>query len=549
MTPPTAKRPDDSAWILCAVVALLVALAACWTWTSRAGHGWGDDWAGYVLQAKAIDAGETLGEVRRNAVAMQGSDVMLGPDAYPWGFPAVLAALGGATDWDVAALRLVGGAALLLFCLMTYLLARACVAAPLALLVAAAVVAQPDVIMDATVIGSDIPFAALATAALLLMLRQRQTLNRGSAPELKVTAALALLCGAAFSVRFNGAVLPCAYLCAMALHAFRHPARRQTVVRDMAVFATLVAALLWIYFSAWPDGSLAQARHVSVDTQDSFRSLTYMKAILGWVPLAYFKGVAKLVVLVPMAALALYASWRRFADTEVLCIYLAGQIALLLLVPFNGGMRFYHPLLAPVFLLVAIGVQEALAALAAHRATASGLRAAGAAGAVPPPLAPQLALGLAVAVGVLQLWHAAPAARRLADPRVEQLPFAPATRAALDFVSTCAPANARIAFFKPRAFRFLTGRDAVAIGKAEHLPAVDWYVYDGASPDPHTQVNESMLRQPASDAFALVYERRPFRIYARRDPASPVERPPCASGPSVAGSSSGAQQATSGAGS
>jgi len=317
----------------------------------------------------------------------------------------------------------------------------------------------------------------------------------------------------------------------------------------MAVFATLVAALLWIYFSAWPDGSLAQARHVSVDTQDSFRSLTYMKAILGWVPLAYFKGVAKLVVLVPMAALALYASWRRFADTEVLCIYLAGQIALLLLVPFNGGMRFYHPLLAPVFLLVAIGVQEALAALAAHRATASGLRAAGAAGAVPPPLAPQLALGLAVAVGVLQLWHAAPAARRLADPRVEQLPFAPATRAALDFVSTCAPANARIAFFKPRAFRFLTGRDAVAIGKAEHLPAVDWYVYDGASPDPHTQVNESMLRQPASDAFALVYERRPFRIYARRDPASPVERPPCASGPSVAGSSSGAQQATSGAGS
>src|SRR4030067_1645665 len=54
-------------------------------------HEWGDDWASYLMQAVSITEGQTGEFIQRNTFTMRESTHFIGPDAYPWGFPALLA--------------------------------------------------------------------------------------------------------------------------------------------------------------------------------------------------------------------------------------------------------------------------------------------------------------------------------------------------------------------------------------------------------------------------------------------------------------------------
>ena len=58
----------------------------------RLSHAWGDDFAGYLLQARSLVEGRPGAEVALNGELQALADWRVGPDAYPWGFPALLAA-------------------------------------------------------------------------------------------------------------------------------------------------------------------------------------------------------------------------------------------------------------------------------------------------------------------------------------------------------------------------------------------------------------------------------------------------------------------------
>jgi hypothetical protein len=57
----------------------------------NAGHDWGDDFALYIHQAKSILDGKSNELVEANSFSMQHSSGLIGPDAYPWGYPIILA--------------------------------------------------------------------------------------------------------------------------------------------------------------------------------------------------------------------------------------------------------------------------------------------------------------------------------------------------------------------------------------------------------------------------------------------------------------------------
>ena len=54
------------------------------------GHGWGDDFASYILQAKSILSGSTADFYEKNSFTILNSSIILGPVAYPWGYPLIL---------------------------------------------------------------------------------------------------------------------------------------------------------------------------------------------------------------------------------------------------------------------------------------------------------------------------------------------------------------------------------------------------------------------------------------------------------------------------
>jgi hypothetical protein len=79
-----------------------VTLAAA---TFARGHAWGDDFASYIMQAVALVEGRPSDFVRANTFTIDRSTVVLGPYAYPWGYPLLLAPLYAARGVDFGAFK------------------------------------------------------------------------------------------------------------------------------------------------------------------------------------------------------------------------------------------------------------------------------------------------------------------------------------------------------------------------------------------------------------------------------------------------------------
>jgi hypothetical protein len=505
---PAAPRPAAEWPRLLGLVALVT---GAWAAGLTPLMHWGDDWAGYLMQARALVDGGVDAELAANTRAMDGSDVQIGPYAYPWGYPLMLAAAGVASGWSIVGLKLVGGIALAVLAASTYALARLHVGRALAVFASLAVAMQPAVVLDASYLGSDVPFTALSALALLLVFLQWRRAASGRPWSTGLMLSVALLAAAAFAVRSNGAVLPCTYAAMLGLAAWRGSRPWNPTVRHGVAFGAAMAALLALYFAALPDGSLVHASYLSTDPAVWARRATaHVHAIATWVTFKTILGPAKLLPLGLLVALMAWGVLRRPWESAIVLVYLALHLGLLTVFPFDGGERYYHPLLPAAALLLVFGCEGARDALdgrlGSERARA---------------LAQGLAFGAPAIVALLMLVKIRIDQRLYADPGIEA-PYAAATSEVMEYVRGHAPPGARIAFFRPRAFRLLTGRVAVAINQPQNLGRVDWYVFNGGTNDPRTQVAEAALRAPG--AFRIEYERPPYRIYVRQPDAGPSPR-------------------------
>ncbi len=487
-------------------VALALALIAFGLWFVglTPTYFWGDDWAGYLMQARALVDGTVDRELALNTVAMQGSDVQIGPNAYPWGYPALLAIAGLTTGWSALGLKNVGAASIVLLIVSAFAMARTQVRMELAIFVALAVALQPAVVVDAAHLGSDVPFLAVSTLSLVFILLQFNRSQAGQRWSLSLALAVALTSVAAFSIRSNGAVLPCTYLFVLLLAALRGQRTWRDAILHGAAFAAVMAVLLAVYFATLPDGSLVHAGYLTGDPAVWVRrSMAHLHAIANWITLNRIPGPAKLLPLSVMVGLLIWGAVRRPWLAAVLLTYLGLHLALVTVFPFDGGQRYYHPLLPAAFLLVAIGCEGVGEAMRRHVPAVS--TGSVASSAVPVLLLAAMTLVLILQIGTEQ--------KRNEDAGIEA-PYAPATTAALNFVRRSAPPDTRFAFFRPRAFRLPTGRVAHAINQPHNLDRVDWYVFNRATLDPRTQIAESALRDPTA-GFNVIYDQGPYRIYAR----------------------------------
>jgi len=469
---------------------------------------WGDDWAGYLMQARAMAGGTIDAEVATNTLAMLGSDVQIGPYAYPWGYPALLAVAGAAGGWSVAGLKAIGGVSILLLVLCTFTLARRHLGLGLATFVTLAVGFQPDVLVEAAHLGSDVPFLAMSTLSLLLIFLQHERAASGRPWSWWLALAVALTIGVAFAIRSNGAVLACTYAAMLGLAALRGERPwRETIVHGLG-FAALMAGCVGVYFATLPDGSLVHASYLSADPAVwARRLLAHLHAIANWVTLNRIPGVAKMLPLGVMLGLLAWGAVRRAKEAAILLVYLALHLVLLTVFPFDGGQRYYHPLLPAAFLLVGFGLQAAGERIASAAGPAwSGVERRGAASRAAG------ALALVVVAAVLVTQTRSNQARYV-DPGIDA-PYAPATKEVMAFVKANAPPDARIAFFKPRTFRLLSGRVAFAVNQPSSLGRIDWYVFNGGTGDARTQIAEQALRS-FPGGFMIAYDRPPYRIYVR----------------------------------
>jgi hypothetical protein len=104
----------------------------------------------------------------------------------------------------------------------------------------------------------------------------------------------------------------------------------------------------------------------------------------------------------------------------------------------------------------------------------------------------------------------------LRDGREINGPFDPFSRATFTFIQTETPPDSVIVFFKPRAMRLMTGRDALALTECERIPEGDYLVLSKKVGEnlqiPPEEINECNL--PLDNIF----ENRRFVVYQVSNP-------------------------------
>jgi hypothetical protein len=437
-----------------------VALAVFW---ETPGHNWGDDFAGYLMQAKALLEGTPSQELQLNARLEAASDWRTGPDAYPWGYPAILALVMSTFGTGLAALKFVSimsvGVITLAAGWLAYVsrLSRTSVVC-----VAIMVGMQPDLASLGNIIGSDVVFLALTGVALLFAVlaldAEQNQFSAAFGPWMTIIAAAFV--SLSYFVRSNGAVTLIAIAASIvAVPVFTHRLDVRKIAVSAAPFVLVCAALIFAYHALLPDGTAAHAEYLSAEPSSLVRRSGAAIAAFGmFFPLFILPtplerlGVLVLVILTVLGA-------RRLGRIGfLLALYSAGHLLLVILFPFSGGQRYYLPVLFAVVVLAAGGV-EGLASWASTK-----LSIVGSSRVARPALIALLFIGAIVS----NLYRVD---RR--DEKASDGPYSPAATEMFGYIREQPGEIQPVAFFKPRALRLLAGKQAILVRNTDSAGKVN----------------------------------------------------------------------------
>ena len=476
-------------------------------------HSWGDDFAAYLLQAHAMAAGKMGTEALLNGSLVAASDSYPAPAAYPWGFPTLLwlgSRIGG---WELMPLKVVGGFSLGAAAAFTFMLSRSFLPRSASVLAAALVGLQPELLQSSDLVLSDLPFLAVVGVALYHMDRSYRAIIAGESVRAAPWLAAALTI-AAFAIRVNGVAVAGTF---MLMHGYlwvATPGRRVPILRSGALYVGAAVVLVALYFAWLPGQPIKTYATLIVVTLRSVLDQAAQNGLLvsAFVPFTFLPGNSSILTVVGVgvcACLVVLGAWVRRPFALGLALFGLLNLGLLLIFPFVQGPRYLYPLLIPGAILALCGVHYLWGSPHNPLRNWSGVtRRIEAA-------APWLvgALATLMAVYGYGITH---------QPTGYQLdgPYSAASQELTHFIFERLPPDARIAFYRPRALRLLTGRPVIAIRTSEKAGRMTYFVLKkGLTPDSREflamyQLGAEYFKEHAAE-FERLFENGQFVVYHR----------------------------------
>ena len=422
-------------------------------------HGWGDDFAAYIMQAQSIAAGKMQEYVASNAFTMAEASRLIGPVTYPWGFPLLLAPVYAVFGLKVVALKLVSTFFHALFVVAFFLLARTRLRDREALVLAAVLGFNPALLQAQNEILADIPFLLFSTLGLWLIER---FVNQGARDHMDVVPAVAIGCVVflAVFIRGNGLLLLLALMAAQCMHFFRrfreHRGLHLTDLSAVIPYAT-VALLDFVQARVFPTVPFPlREQFGALSVTSVWRNLQFYF----WLPADMFRDLLQgysLIYLVLLMGFLLQLSRSRPRDLPIL-LYGLGTLAFYILWPPTQGLRYIFPLL-PLFILFSFEGMKLIAGFLKPRRRERALA-----------FAFDLWAGLALVslAACIQLAWTNMAANRYVYGRSYGA-FSPGSSAMFEYIREKTPPDSVIIFFKPRAMRLRTDRDTFSTTNCQDL--------------------------------------------------------------------------------
>ena len=475
---------------------ILFASALLGTSVLTRGHFWGDDFAAYIGQAKSILHDEMDSFVARNDYTVtqssRGHGQQMGPAAYPWGFPLILAPVYALIGLSPLALKLPGLIMYLGFLLSLFFLTRRRFTTSESLLAVSLFAFNPGLLLFLDNIISDIPFLCLSTLAILLA--DEYTHTTGSKRRLALAALTGTAIFAAFFVRTQGLILLGSALLFQGIRFLGQRETRRQIVIDSAVMTAIFVVLWGISSLIFPGG---QGSYLTLYEDFKINTLTGNIASYSrlfsefFAPLPGYEFFFNVFVVLFFIGLVV-----RFKEDILFVLYAFLYLLVVWTWPAWQGYRFLFPVL-PFFIYFAIQGIRATVAKAAARQKELFRNGAYA--------------YLALIVAFFAFYAGWNGIVNLRAGRDINGPFDPFSIETYSFIKDNTPPESVIIFFKPRALRLMTDRDALAITECERIPEGDYLALSKKVGEnlqiPPEQIGECNL------SLDKVFENRRFVVF------------------------------------
>jgi hypothetical protein len=485
------------------------------------GLDWDGDAAAYIRQAISIVEGQPEKFIEENRFTIEQSSAPMGPIAYPWGLPAMLAPIFALLGLNIIALKGCNVIFFLLFLGLIWFGFRKYHHGIWRIFFVCLFALHPYLHkFIAITILSDIVFLFLSTLSVILIglvIVQRRRLISPIYDHLLLGGVIAL----AFFVRTNGILILVTLAISQSIVALQSAFARLSLhirwsvrFRDVLSHAKLIGgreisiALLpyagffimtlgWIAFL--PQGGSSHVAFLSNVTLGSIKHHLHYYFNL---PADFFIDVPYYYIVfgasIPLALLGMY---RRYRSDYHMIVYIALTVLLYVVWPVSIGLRCLFPIL-PFYLSFVIGSLEGN--------KGSAIRAEGAI---------WKTISILPVIVVLFFFGKQSVAQTLdnlsRNREIESRsgPFDKTSKEVFSFITTHTPSKSTIVFFKPRFVPLFTDRRSIRIFNVEQLSRGDYLCYYRPVDGSH-QISRSDIENLLKEGnISLVYVNDDYEVY------------------------------------
>lgn len=483
-----------------AIISLNVALMLYFLTAST---GWGDDFAGYIMQARSIANGSTQNFLDSNRFTITQSSFVIGPIVYPWGYPVLLAPIFKLYGLSLMQYKLVGIFFYFIFLLVLFFGSIKMGLKKYSLILLLVFAINPFMVHYTNAILSDMPFLVFSTAAIFWMeamvIRSRAIVNRYADDVV-----LGILIACAFLMRINGILLLCTLFLIQIVQLREKFVRQAYSWGDnlQAYFLGFVlASIPYIFFAVtvflvnacFPSDDSA---HVSVLKDVSLLTIASNFVYYLRIPTDFFGGSPWIyIVSLLIFIYGIYRSWRT---QYCLWIYMGLTMVLYAVWPGRQGLRFLFPILPFYVMFLLIGAHHLYLLILKNSAVNGRLKA-------------NVFYGYLVILFGFSTFNGY--VRLLEDRKNPDGPYSSASQAMFTYVRDQTPPESVIIFRNPRAMALLGDRRSVMINDEASIGIGDYLVLDVSKKGDASQLPLAWVSEPKSSGISLAYQNEQFFVY------------------------------------
>jgi hypothetical protein len=481
-----------------AIVLALVLLASALLGSSvlTRGHIWGDDFAAYIGQAQSILHGDMDRFVARNGFTVTQSSReeghQMGPAAYPWGLALMLAPVYALAGLSPLALKLPGLVAYLGFLLVFFFLISRRFT-PIERVLAVSLFAfNPGLLLFLDNILSDIPFLFLSSLAILVADLYTHEIEPKRGLMLAAITGAAIF--AAFFMRTQGLILLGSMLLFQGIRFLGQREQRRRILIDSLIILTVFGGFWGISNLIFPGG---QSSYLALYEDFSVGMLRGNIASYSQLFEEFFATLPGQTLFFTVFVILFFIGLAvRFKADLLFVLYVALYLFVVWTWPEWQGYRFLFPML-PFFIYFAMQGIKATIDKAGENQKA---------------VLQKGAYVYLLLIAVLFAYNSSLNAYvNLRANRAINGPFDPFSIETYEFIKNNTSPESVIVFFKPRAMRLMTDRDALALTECGRVLEGDYLALSKKVGEnlqiPPEQIDECNL------PLDKVFENRRFVVY------------------------------------